>query len=55
MNVHDQASLDDYLKTRADARYKMYVEVISVTRDSGLDLYIDDVFIWRDSVTGRFP
>lgn len=52
MNVHDQILHDAY--TKADSRYKMFVEVISVTRDSGVDLYIDDVFIWRESVKGRF-
>lgn len=30
------------------------MELISVTRDAGVDLYIDDVFIWRDPVMGRF-
>ena len=54
MNVHDEVSRDSYLKTKADTRYKMYVEVISVAHDSGVDIYIDDIFIWRDSVMGRF-
>lgn len=51
MNVYDQILHDAYMK--ADLRYKVYVELISVTRDTGVDLYIDDVFIWRDPVTGR--
>lgn len=52
MNVYDQILHDTYIK--ADLRYKVYVELISVTRDAGVDLYIDDVFIWRDPVMGRF-
>lgn len=52
MNVYDQILHDAYMK--ADLRYKVYVELISVTRDAGVDLYIDDVFIWRDPVMGRF-
>ena len=52
MNVHDKVLHDVNMK--ADPRYKMYVQVISVARDSGADFYIDDVFIWRDAAMGRF-
>lgn len=52
MNVYDQILHDAYIK--ADLRYKVYVELISITRDAGVDVYIDDVFIWKDPVKGRF-
>lgn len=52
MNVYDKILHDAYMKT--DLRYEVYVELISVTRDAGMDIYIDDVFIWRDAVVGRF-
>lgn len=52
MNVYDQILHDAYIK--ADLRYKVHVDIISVTRDAGVDLYIDDIFIWRESVMGRF-
>lgn len=51
MNVYDTFLNDVSIK--ADLRYKVYVEVISLSRDTGVDLYIDDVFIWRDAVKGR--
>ena len=51
LNVYDEILHDTYLKV--DLRFKAYVEIISVTRDAGVDLYIDDVFIWRDPVMGR--
>lgn len=53
MNVHDEALHDVYLNTKADLRYKIYVERISLTPVSGMDLYIDDIFIWRDAVLGK--
>lgn len=52
MNVYYQILHDAYMK--ADLRYKVHVELISVARDAGVDLYIDDVFIWRDPVMGMF-
>ena len=55
MNVHDQVLHDVYLNDKADSRYKTYVEIVSVARDSQVNLYIDDVFIWRDAVLGRYP
>ena len=54
INIHDQVINDVYLSNKADMRYNMYVEIISVTRNAGVDLFVDDVFIWRDSVTGKF-
>lgn len=51
LNVYDQVLHDAAIKI--DFRYKVYVDVISVSRDAGVDLYIDDVFIWRDAVMGR--
>lgn len=51
MNVYDKVLHDASVKV--DFRYKVYVDVVSVTRDAGVDLYIDDVFIWRDAVMGR--
>lgn len=50
MNVYDQVLHDASINV--DFRYKVYMEVVSVTRDGGVDLYIDDVFIWRDAVMG---
>lgn len=52
MNVYDQILYDVYMKV--DLCYKVYVEFISVICDVGVDFYIDDVFIWRDFVMGRF-
>lgn len=53
MNVHDEVLHDVSLNTKADLRYKIYVERISLTPVSGMDLYIDDIFIWRDAVLGK--
>ena len=54
MNVHDEVLHDVYLNTKADLRYQIYVERISLRRVSELDLYIDDIFVWRDAVLGKF-
>ena len=55
MNVYDKVLNDRQLSSSADERFKMYVERITVGRDSGSDLFIDDLYIWRDAVSGRFP
>ena len=53
MNVEDQILSDSYLNSKADARFKFYVESISAAWDSGTDAYMDDIFVWRDNVLGK--
>lgn len=52
MNVHDRVLLDTNVK--ADLRYKIYIEVVKVSRELEADISIDDVFIWSEPVLGKF-
>ena len=55
LNVHDNVLNDAILNSKANLRYKMYVESIDVKWDRSVDLFIDDIFIWRDAASGRCP
>lgn len=51
-SIHDNVNGDTYITSRANKYYGYYVNAIKVARFD--DVYIDDVFIWRDAVSSKY-
>ena len=53
LDLHGKVHGDSYLMSKANLGAAIFIETIKLNRQNNADIFIDEMYIWRQAVNGR--